>query len=117
VVHWRRGQLILEAYAGAAQIEATPLVLDVLDRFTGWEPFDAVARQFPKVPSELLRPLNRRARAARRSGDRQRNTSCDRQRKQRNDHRDESLGQLAIVEPRGQLLPPEHEGRRVHAAR
>jgi SagB-type dehydrogenase family enzyme len=56
-VHWRRGQLILEQYAGATQIEASPLVLDVLDRFTDWEPIDTVARQFPRVPADLLRTL------------------------------------------------------------
>jgi SagB-type dehydrogenase family enzyme len=59
VVHWREEKLIVESYAGevAREIEATPLVLDVLDRFTTWEPIDTVAGQLPKVPRRLLETL------------------------------------------------------------
>jgi SagB-type dehydrogenase family enzyme len=49
--------LILESFAGAAQIEASPLVLDVLDRFTDWEPLDHVTHQMARVPAELLQRL------------------------------------------------------------
>jgi SagB-type dehydrogenase family enzyme len=59
VVHWREGRLIIESYAskGATEIEANPLVLDVLDRFTDWEPIDTIASQLPKVPRPLLQQL------------------------------------------------------------
>jgi len=57
VAHWRQGQLILESYARAVQIEASPLVLDVLDRFSTWETFEAVARQLSRIPADLLQAL------------------------------------------------------------
>src|SRR5689334_21163765 len=59
VVHWRDGNLIIYSYAGpvATDIEATPLVLDVLDRFTAWESIETIARALPKVPRHLLETL------------------------------------------------------------
>src|SRR6476469_7030600 len=57
VAWWRGDQLILEQYAGRVQIEAGPLVLDVLNRFSQWEPVERIAQQFPNVPPELLQTL------------------------------------------------------------
>jgi SagB-type dehydrogenase family enzyme len=57
VAWWRGDQLILEQYAGRVQIEAGPLVLDVLNRFSQWEPVERIAQEFPNVPRELLQTL------------------------------------------------------------
>jgi SagB-type dehydrogenase family enzyme len=57
VAWWRGDQLVLEQYAGRVQIEAGPLVLDVLNRFSQWEPVERIAQHFPRVPRELLQTL------------------------------------------------------------
>ncbi len=57
VMHWRDAQLLLVNYAAATTVEAAPLVLDVLDRFSDWQDVDAVAAQLPNIPAPLFREL------------------------------------------------------------
>jgi SagB-type dehydrogenase family enzyme len=57
VAHWQGAQVLIENYATATTVEASPLVLDVLDRFSEWQDFESIAAQLPRIPATLLRDL------------------------------------------------------------
>lgn len=57
VSYWSAEGLRLENYEKRTIVDASPIVIDLLDRCAAWITFDAVAAAMRRVPADLLREL------------------------------------------------------------
>jgi SagB-type dehydrogenase family enzyme len=57
ICYWQDGALLLENYARREKTEATPLVLEVLDALTDWQPASALHARLKKIPPALIDDL------------------------------------------------------------
>ena len=57
ISYWQDGTLLLENYARREKTEATPIVLEVLDALTDWQPPAALHARLKKIPPALIDDL------------------------------------------------------------
>ena len=57
ISYWQDGKLLLENYARREKTEATPIVLEVLDALTDWQPAAALHARLKKIPPALIDDL------------------------------------------------------------
>jgi SagB-type dehydrogenase family enzyme len=57
ICYWQDGALLLENYLRREKTEATPIVLEVLDALTDWQPAAALHVQLKKIPPALIDDL------------------------------------------------------------
>ncbi len=57
ICYWQDGALLLENYARREKTEATPIVLEVLDALTDWQPAAALHARLKKIPPALIDDL------------------------------------------------------------
>ncbi len=57
ISYWQDGTLLLENYARREKTEATPIVLEVLDALTDWQPATALHARLKKIPPALIDDL------------------------------------------------------------
>jgi SagB-type dehydrogenase family enzyme len=57
ISYWQDGTLLLENYARREKTEATPIVLEVLDALTDWQPATALHARLKKIPAALIDDL------------------------------------------------------------
>jgi SagB-type dehydrogenase family enzyme len=57
ICYWQDGKLLLENYARREKTEASPIVLEVLDALTDWQPAAALHARLKKIPPHLIDDL------------------------------------------------------------
>ena len=57
ISYWQDGKLLLENYVRREKTEATPIVLEVLDALTDWQPPAALHARLKKIPPALIDDL------------------------------------------------------------